>query len=93
MGIGRGADLVFYCAVLAIMVRFWMVYIRLRRLRQEITLLVRHLAVREAQKDAADANRYSITPGRPARTPESRPDAGDNCRDDTGPGPAGGTAP
>jgi hypothetical protein len=93
LGIGRGADLVFYCAVLAMMVGVWMVYIRLRRVRREITLLVRHLAVREAQEDAAGGNRYSIMRSPPAPTPESKPDAGNDSRDDTGPGPAGGTAP
>jgi hypothetical protein len=50
LGIGRGADLVFYCAVVVMMIGFWMVYIRLRQLRREITLLVRHIAIQEAQR-------------------------------------------
>lgn len=49
LGIGRGADLVFYCAVVVMMIGFWMVYIRLRHLRRQITLLVRHLALAEAR--------------------------------------------
>jgi len=45
LGIGRGADLVLYSTVVAMGVGFWMVYIRLRQLRRDITLLVRHLAL------------------------------------------------
>lgn len=49
LGIGRGADLLLYAAVGVMLVGFMMVYIRLRRLRREITLIVRHLALKEAQ--------------------------------------------
>lgn len=49
LGIGRGADLVFYCAVVVMMIGFWMTYIRLRHLRRDMTRLVRHLAILEAQ--------------------------------------------
>jgi hypothetical protein len=49
-GIGRGADLVFYCAVIVMVIGFWMVYIRLRRVRREITLIVRHQAMLEAER-------------------------------------------
>ena len=48
LGIGRGADLVFYCAVVVMLVGFLMLYARLRRLRRDVTLLVRHLAIRDA---------------------------------------------
>jgi len=48
LGIGRGADLVLYCAVVVMMVGFLMVYVRLRRIRREMTLLVRELAIRDA---------------------------------------------
>jgi len=48
VGIGRGTDLLLYCAVVVMMVGFLMVYVRLRRLRREMTLLVRHLAIRDA---------------------------------------------
>jgi len=51
LGIGRGADLVFYCAVVIMMIGFWMVYVRLRGLRREMTMLVRHLAILEARKE------------------------------------------
>lgn len=50
LGIGRGADLLLYSAVGVMMVGFMMVYIRLRRLRREMTLIVRHLALKEAQE-------------------------------------------
>jgi hypothetical protein len=48
VGIGRGADLVLYCTVIVMLVGFFMVYARLRRLRRDVTLLTRHLAIREA---------------------------------------------
>jgi hypothetical protein len=50
LGIGRGADLVSYCGIVAMLVGFWMVYIRLLRLRREVTLTVRRLAILEAQR-------------------------------------------
>lgn len=48
VGLGRGANLLLYCAVFVMMLGFFMIYIRLRQLRREMTLLVRHLALREA---------------------------------------------
>lgn len=48
LGIRRGADLLLYCAVVAMMTGFLMVYVRLRRIRREMTLLVRQLAIRDA---------------------------------------------
>ena len=49
LGIGRGADLVLYCAVVFMLVGFLMIYVRLRRLRRELTLVVRHMAINEAE--------------------------------------------
>jgi len=49
LGIGRGADLLLYCAVGVMLVGFMMVYVRLRRMRREITLIARHLALKEAK--------------------------------------------
>ena len=57
LGIGRGADLVFYSAVVIMLIGFWMIYIRLRRVRRDITLLVRELAILEAEKQADDNSR------------------------------------
>ena len=48
VGIGRGADLVLYSAVVVMMLGFLMVYSRLRCLGREVTLLVRALAIRDA---------------------------------------------
>lgn len=45
LGIARGADLVFYCAILAMFIGFFMVYVRLRRLETTLTKLARHLAL------------------------------------------------
>ena len=47
-GIGRGADLVSYCGIVVMLVGFWLVYLHLRRMRMEITILVRELALLEA---------------------------------------------
>ena len=41
LGIGRGTDLLLYITVLVMLMGFWMTYVRLRRLRRQITLLVR----------------------------------------------------
>jgi hypothetical protein len=56
MGIGRGADLVLYCAVIVMLIGFFMVYARLRRLRRDLTLLSRHLAIRDASPTPPPTN-------------------------------------
>ncbi len=55
LGIGRGADLVLYCSVVVMLIGFLMIYVRLRRVRRELTLLVRHLALRDAVINTSDA--------------------------------------
>ena len=50
LGIGRGADLVLYSAVVVMLVGVLMVYVRLRRIQRELTLIVRHIAIRDAVK-------------------------------------------
>ena len=57
LGIGRGADLVLYCAVVVMLVGFLMLYSRLRRLRRDVTLLVRHIAIRDAIDPAPPGER------------------------------------
>jgi hypothetical protein len=52
LGIQRGADLVIYCAILGFTVGFYFVYVRLRQLTREITVLTRELAIRDAQPPA-----------------------------------------
>ena len=55
LGIGRGADLVFYCGILGMLFGFFLIYVRIKRLESEITRLVRTLAIRDAEehRDAA----------------------------------------
>lgn len=52
LGIARGADLVFYCAILSGLVAFFLVYLRLRRLEENLTELVRQLAIRDVREPA-----------------------------------------
>ena len=57
LGIARGADLVFYCAILGMFVGFFAVYVKLRRLERTLTLIVRHIALVEAPPgDAVERN-------------------------------------
>jgi hypothetical protein len=49
LGIGRGADLVMYCSVLAMLAGFFYIYTRFRRLDRAFTLLVRRLAIENPQ--------------------------------------------
>lgn len=49
LGIGRGADLLLYLSVLSTLVGFFYIYTRFRRLDRQITMLVRRLAITNAQ--------------------------------------------
>lgn len=60
LGIARGADFVFYCAILAGMVGFLAFYLRLRRLDAHLTHLVREIALTRHALEEKD------------RTPDSR---------------------
>ena len=51
LGIGRGADLVFYVSILAFFIAFFLVYLRFRRLDEQMTQIIRHLAIRDAERD------------------------------------------
>jgi len=64
LGIGRGADLLLYCAVVVMLVGFLMIYARLRRLRSELTLIVRHLAIKDAGTEPSPPETTSTPPGR-----------------------------
>lgn len=46
LGIARGADLVFYLAILTMLIGFFGVFVRMRRLESELTRVVRELALR-----------------------------------------------
>ncbi len=50
LGIYRGADLLVYSAVLAFIVGFYVVSLRLRQMSREITVLTRELALLEAER-------------------------------------------
>ncbi len=52
LGITRGADLVFYLAILGMIVGFFAFYMRLLRIEGEITSLTRFLALRQAEGTA-----------------------------------------
>ena len=60
LGIGRGADLLLYSSVLLMLVGFFYIYTRFRRMDHAITLLVRQLAIERAQnaKSADEAPRW-----------------------------------
>ena len=51
LGIDRGADLVFYGAILAMFIGFFLVYAKLRRLEQTMTGIVRRQALQDADQD------------------------------------------
>lgn len=60
MGVGRGADAVFYVGLVTLSYAFFRMYLRNRHTEQQITLLVRRLAI-EREK----AGQASATPARP----------------------------
>mgnify|MGYP001321867150 CR=1 FL=1 len=52
LGIVRGADLVFYCAVIGGLLGFFFVYVRLRSMKRQITILTRKMAIANAERPA-----------------------------------------
>ena len=65
LGIARGADLVFYCAILGMFIGFFAVYVRIRQIERNITLLARRMALEGAPAAEAPAQ------GQPDREPGS----------------------
>jgi hypothetical protein len=53
LGIRRGADLVLYSTTLGFLVGSYLVYLKVRQLTREITVLTRQLAILEAQQTNA----------------------------------------
>jgi hypothetical protein len=51
LGIGRGTDLVLYVFILAGFVAFFATYLRFRRLDEQMTTIVRHIAIENASRD------------------------------------------
>jgi len=49
-GIGRGADLLLFAAVLSLSYLSFRLYVRVEELRQELTRLIRALAIREVEE-------------------------------------------
>jgi hypothetical protein len=48
LGIGRGADLVLYLSILFTFLAFFLTYLRFRRIDEQLTKIIRHLAIRDA---------------------------------------------
>ena len=69
LGIGRGADLVFYCAILGMFAGFFAVHRRLRRIELDLTQLVRHLAIQQGEKESVGAMVQGETGGATATAP------------------------
>lgn len=51
LGIGRGVDLAIYVALLVIFYLIFRVYLRIDRQQREITKIVRHLALKDEDKE------------------------------------------
>lgn len=49
LGIGRGADLVLYLSVIFSFSAFFITYLRFRRVDEQLTAIVRHIAIRDAE--------------------------------------------
>ncbi len=56
LGIERGADLVFYCAVLGGLVGFFLVFLRMRSLNRKMTRLVRAIAMENPREPSDNDN-------------------------------------
>jgi hypothetical protein len=67
LGIGRGADVVLYLFVLVFLLTAFNLYSRLLRQQQQITKLVRHLAIAEARRGPVQPEGEGSDPG-PARS-------------------------
>lgn len=49
LGIGRGADLVLYLSVIFSFLAFFITYLRFRRVEEQLTTIVRHIAIRDEE--------------------------------------------
>jgi small membrane protein len=52
LGIGRGADLVLYLSILFTFLAFFFTYLRFRRVDEQLTKIVRHLAIRDGERQS-----------------------------------------
>lgn len=62
LGIARGADLVFYLAILGMLIGFFVTYVRMRRFEMELTRLVRELALRDAKESGMPLKSHPDSP-------------------------------
>jgi hypothetical protein len=51
LGVGRGADAVFYLSLVGLSYAFFRLYLKIRHLEQQLTLLVRKQALKEAAEE------------------------------------------
>ncbi len=61
LGIRRGADLLMYCTVLGFLVGFYVVYLKVRQLTREITVLTRELAILDARRPSPEGDHSPTT--------------------------------
>jgi len=54
LGIRRGTDLLLYCTTIVMLAGFFMLYVRLRRVRRDLTVLTRRLAIMDAHENPLD---------------------------------------
>lgn len=50
LGVGRGVDLVIYISIIALFYAVFRIFVRLEKMEQDITRVIREIAVREAEK-------------------------------------------
>lgn len=61
LGIQRGADLLVYSTVLGFLVGFYLVYLKVRQLTREITVLTRELAILDARRSSSEGDHIPTT--------------------------------
>lgn len=66
LGIQRGADFIFYLAILGMFVGFFLIYLHLRRLDEGLTAVVRRLAIAEARQRIDQAEGERLPADRPS---------------------------
>lgn len=59
LGIGRGADLVLYVSILATFAAFFFTYLRFRRVEEQLTEIVRQIAIRDAEERPDEGKKAS----------------------------------
>ena len=74
LGVGRGADAVFYLGLVGLSYAFFRVYLKVRHAEQELTVLVRRLALKEVEREHKPERAPSSLPN--ASTPPGSPDQG-----------------